>query len=197
MLFFFDTETTGKFDFKANHFAPHQPRIIQIGAIVKDENGKTRGELNCLIKPDGWEISQEAEAIHGISLEHCERHGVPITMALRMVHSMLAGCAQIIAHNLPFDHAMVIRECGLIKRTQNPSEIHIFDGKQHFCTMQESTDILKIPSPYGGYKWPKLAEAYQYFMGKELVDAHDAMADIRATADVFFAMRNQTTEVAS
>jgi DNA polymerase III epsilon subunit-like protein len=33
------------------------------------------------------------------------------------------------------------------------------------CPMKLSTDICKIPSPRGGYKWPNVMEAHRYFFG--------------------------------
>lgn len=33
------------------------------------------------------------------------------------------------------------------------------------CPMKLSTDICKLPSPRGGYKWPKVEEAHKFFFG--------------------------------
>ena len=33
------------------------------------------------------------------------------------------------------------------------------------CPMKLSTDICKLPSPRGGYKWPKVEEAHKHFFG--------------------------------
>jgi hypothetical protein len=54
--------------------------------------------------------------------------------------------------------------------------------------MKASTDLCKLPSQFkrGGYKWPKLQEAYKHFFGEEFASAHDAMADLRACRRVFF-----------
>lgn len=55
-------------------------------------------------------------------------------------------------------------------------------AKHNVCTMQRSTDFCAIPSnsPYGGYKWPKLAELHRKLFGCTFDGAHDALADIEA-----------------
>lgn len=46
------------------------------------------------------------------------------------------------------------------------------------CPMLLSTDVCKIPSPYGGYKWPKAEEAYNYFFPDfPWVETHRAALD--------------------
>jgi len=37
--------------------------------------------------------------------------------------------------------------------------------KKFDCPMKLSTDICKLPSPRGGYKWPKVEEAHLHFFG--------------------------------
>ena len=37
MILFFDTETTGKADFKSSPDAAHQPRLVQFAALLMDE----------------------------------------------------------------------------------------------------------------------------------------------------------------
>jgi len=38
------------------------------------------------------------------------------------------------------------------------------------------------------YKNPSLQEAYRHLFGRNFVGAHDAMADVRACRDVYFAL---------
>jgi DNA polymerase III subunit epsilon len=62
--------------------------------------------------------------------------------------------------------------------------------------MQDMTDICCLPSPWGkGYKWPKLHEAHRHCFGKEFEDAHDALADVRACAKVFFWLQQHRKKV--
>jgi DNA polymerase III epsilon subunit-like protein len=43
--------------------------------------------------------------------------------------------------------------------------------------------LLKIS--HISFKWPKLTEAYRHCYDRDFDGAHDALADVRATADVF------------
>ena len=69
MKCFFDSETNGKADFKAPPEAPHQPRLVQLAAILTTDDCEEVSTINLLVRPDGWTIGPEAEAVHGISTE--------------------------------------------------------------------------------------------------------------------------------
>lgn len=69
-ILFFDTETTGIPDFKSPSDAPHQPHLVEVAALVIDED--TRQVINgfhSMVRPDGWTIPDEVAAIHGITTE--------------------------------------------------------------------------------------------------------------------------------
>lgn len=61
MHLIFDTETTGKAQFKLSPAHPTQPHIVQIGAQLLDDEFKVRGEINLIIRPDGWTVPKEAK----------------------------------------------------------------------------------------------------------------------------------------
>ncbi len=52
---------------------------------------------------------------------------------------------------------------------------------------------MQIPGEYGAYKWPQLQEAYKHFFNKEFDNAHDALADVTACKDVYFAIQNSNS----
>ena len=55
------------------------------------------------------------------------------------------------------------------------------------CPMKLSTDICKLPSPRGGYKWPKVQEAYDFFFGKnDYIETHRGADDAFHEADIVF-----------
>lgn len=55
------------------------------------------------------------------------------------------------------------------------------------CPMKLSTDICKIPSTKGGYKWPKVEEAYRSFFGdREYIEAHRGADDALHEADIVY-----------
>lgn len=51
------------------------------------------------------------------------------------------------------------------------------------CIMKVATHIVKIPHGYHGYKYPKFVEAWNYFMGNHMDEAH------RAGIDAFYEAR--------
>lgn len=55
------------------------------------------------------------------------------------------------------------------------------------CPMLLSTDVCKIPSPRGGYKWPKVQEAWDYFFGKtDYIEKHRGADDAFHEADIVY-----------
>lgn len=54
--------------------------------------------------------------------------------------------------------------------------------------MQASTDLCRLPGPYG-FKWPKLSELHYKLFGFDFKEAHDASVDINATEKCFWEMR--------
>jgi len=189
MYLFYDTETTGLPDFKMSAGWGGQPRICQLGAILTDQEGRVKAEANLLIKPEGWTIPAETTAIHGISQADAENYGLPIKTVLAIFSRLVAKSYAVVAHNIRFDLFLLEIECSRLSSNLNLP-------KQHLCTMEESREILKLPPTkrmaslgMTKFKNPNLQEAHRHFFGREFEGAHDAMADVRACRDIFFAMK--------
>lgn len=184
MYLFDDCETNG---FPNKNLPPEheqQSRIVQLAALLTDEVGNTLAEMNVLIQPCGWTISPKLVLIHGITTEMCREKGVPLAVALGQYIALKARCKVNIGHNKSFDDGMLeISYAQACVQPSVPTEI--------FCTMLSLTEHCKLPGRYGNYKWPKLQEAYKWAFGKEFEDAHDAMADLTATKDLFFEMKKR------
>lgn len=186
LLLFIDTETTGMFRRELPWNDPSQPRMVQVAAILSDSAGQPMAEFSTTIKPCGqWTVTDGAAAVHGFTTEHCEKYGLAIRPVLDVLDGMFSLASHIVAHNSGFDSQIIRGEFSrIIGESANPT-------KPWHCTMLESTPILKIPSPrrLGDYKWPTLSEAYRHFTKSELQNAHDALADVRACKDIYFAIR--------
>ena len=188
MYLFFDTETTDLPDQKKPASWEGQPRICQLGAILADRHGRLKAEMNLLVKPDGWTIPQAASDIHGITQEDAGRYGLTIKGVLSIFGRLLVKADRLVAHNIGFDIFMLEIECS---RTGVALDL----PPDHACTMQDAKDRVKLPlTPkmvacgMREFKKPNLQEAHRHFFGREFEGAHDAMADVRACRDVYFAM---------
>lgn len=176
---FFDTETTG---FKS---ATYTPRIVQLAAILQDtESKRVLQEYNTLIITDGIEIPEVVTKIHGITNVLADAYGMGIELVDQLFGTMILKADILVAHNISFDLEMV--QCNF------PSSAGVLSQKKKYCTMLNSTKIVGIPGTHmNGNKYPRLGEAYQYFFGKQFDNAHDAMADVRACRDVYFALQER------
>jgi DNA polymerase-3 subunit epsilon len=52
----FDCETTSLLSFKLDLMHESQPRIIQLAAILCNEDSQIIDQINMIAKPDGWTI---------------------------------------------------------------------------------------------------------------------------------------------
>lgn len=198
---FFDTETTGLPDFKAPSEAKHQPHIVQLGACLVDlDTRKTISTLDVIIKPEGWTIPQEVSAIHGITTELAMDVGIPESLAVEMLLEMVKGRIRI-AHNEQFD-ARIIRIAA--KRFFSEETCEEWKNGSAQCTAVLSSPILQLPptermikAGFRKHKTPNLTEAYRFFTGRELVNAHSALADVEACRDVFLAIQSGQTTAAA
>ena len=204
----FDTETTGRVDFRLPPSDPSQPDLVQLGMLLVDTGTwTTRSQISMLVRTrPGVTIEAGAQDTHGISAEDCGRYGVDPDVAMRLFLELYGRADVVVAHNLQFDAAVMEAALGRTSSlTSGRSENH-FDAmisigrpndgdgddddddrrRQRICTMKASTDLLRIPSKFGaGYKWPSLAEAYRFVADEELEGGHDALVDASACLDVF------------
>lgn len=191
---FYDTETTGLPLFKEPSEDPRQPHIVQLAALLVDLNTrKTLACMNMICRPDGWEIPEEMAAIHGITNEQALLEGLPESYVLSTFRELHEIADERIAHNESFD-ARIIRIA--IKRILCDDELaDAWKAGNADCTARLTTPICSIPptskmtkAGFLKFKTPNLQEAYQHFFGKPFEGAHDAMADVLACKDVYFAI---------
>lgn len=194
-LFFFDTETTGLPQFRECPEAPGQPHIVQIAGLLMTEDRRKVAELACIIRPDGYEIPPESTEIHGITTQRALDEGVDIRLAMNVFYNLSWEADLRVAHSVNFDELMVEIEACRLRPKIDP----LWKPEQpDFCTMKTARSFCKIPHANGrGNKWPKLEEAYQLLCGKELPDAHEALADVRACAEIYFELQRRIDREAS
>lgn len=182
MRLIYDTESTGldRRDLPADH--PSQPSICQIGLQLFTPTWERVGLFSALIKPDGWSMEPEAEKHHGISEARCARYGIPIAVALGVLQSYAAVARQIVAHNNEFDRKLIRGELARLKASglwwQSRASAFV-------CTMEILTPVMKLPGPFGDFKFPSLEEAHHFlFPTVDYVTQHSAEADTTALARI-------------
>jgi len=183
MILCFDTETTGKVNFKAECEDDSQPNLVQLGCVLSDDDGKIAAQVEFVVKPEGWVIPYEATAIHGISNEFATEYGVPLKTVLSCFNMMSKRADFIVAHSLDFDE----RVMDTAFYREGLTWLHAMPN--WCCTMKMATPILELPGNYGKFKWPSLAEAHKSLCGADVVDAHSALADALACHRIYVAMK--------
>lgn len=184
MYLFFDTETTG---LPRNWKAPvtdlnNWPRLVQLAYLYYDENGSKISGGDFIVKPEGYTIPKDASRIHGISTEKALKEGVPISNVLQNFQSFVEEAKILVAHNMSFDEKIVGAEF------LRAGMVNSILAKRKICTMHSTTNFCAINGPYG-YKWPKLSELHYKLFGTGFEEAHNAAADINATAKCFWELK--------
>jgi DNA polymerase-3 subunit epsilon len=179
MYLIFDTETNTLPQFNLPHHHNGQARVIQLACLLLDHEFKEVASFYSLIKHDCIAIAEGAFKAHGISLGKLREFGIESELAMQTFLAFKEKATVCIAHNIKFDSFLLNVEQAQVG---NP----LITWKNPFCTMLASTPIVGLKRANStALKWPKLSEAYEYFFHKKFEKAHDALADVRATAEVF------------
>ena len=177
-----DTETSGLFDFTKPADAEGQPRLACLAMIHLGEDLAETSREEHWIKPDGWTLSPEVIATHGITNEFLAENGRPVAAALEAYDEVLASGSIIVAFNAQYDLKMMRGE---LRRAAMPDH---FEETKSICVMRDAVNVVKAPKKSGkGFKFPKLEEACRHF-GIGQSQAHSAMSDAESAAAIFRAL---------
>ena len=182
MFLIYDTETTGlPKDYKAPLTdSENWPRLVQLAWQIHDENGELLDVKNFIVRPEGFTIPYGSEKIHGISTERAQKEGQELEFVLLEFNKALESVSTISGHNIEFDNNIMGAE--FIRKQMKTT---LFD-KNSVDTKNASTNYCALPGGRGGkYKWPNLGELYQKLFGESFDAAHNASADVQATARCF------------
>ena len=180
-VLFFDTETTGIPDRSAKWDADFMsyPHVVQIAWIYRGE------KFDYIIRPDGWEIPEEATAVHGITTGYAMEHGAPFAAVIDKFISDCHSAGLICGHNVHFDtgivKANILRELGRAYYDAENVEDALFKGKR-IDTMRSSMKWVDARNSWGKLKFPNLSELYSRCFPGETFPAHDALQDTQAVA---------------
>lgn len=157
-LIFFDIESTG--------LNVIRDRIVQLAMIKYPKKGGEPIELNMLINP-GIPISAEAMSVHGITPKDVANKPVFQQVAQELLDFI--GNADLAGYNSNrFDVPLLMEEFARIGIEFDVSRRRLIDVQRIFYKMEPRT----------------LSAALKFYTGKKIENAHDALADVRATIDV-------------
>jgi DNA polymerase-3 subunit epsilon len=158
-IVFFDIESTG--------LNVIRDRIVQLAMIKYSAKGKAPEERSYLINP-GIPIGEEAMAIHGITPKDVARK--PLFGQLAQEIFDFIGNADLAGYNSNrFDVPLLMEEFARVEMEFSIDKRRLIDVQRIFYKMEPRT----------------LSAALRYYCQKEMENAHDALADVQATIDVF------------
>lgn len=171
----FDTETTG--------VNPLRDRIVTAALIGRGKDGTH--ERTWLIDP-GVPIPEAAAAIHGISTEHAQAHGMQPRQALVELSNELTAAftyaIPVVAYNATFDLSIIEAE---LQRHGLPTI-----GQRLGRPLGPVVDPLVLDRALDRYRRGKrkLVDLCQHYGVQESGDLHTADVDVTATLDVLQAL---------
>lgn len=166
----FDVETTG--------LDVSKDSIIQLAAVKFDEDFNRLDSYCCYVKPmEDFEISPGALEKHGLTKEFILDNGMPSNGVMEVFN---AFC----------------KDCDILSYNGNNFDIKFIDKEMKAAGIEFSLDRVFYDSmKYEIMLHPRhLENVYKNYTGLDLNDAHDALADVNATIEVFKHQLNKFSE---
>ena len=184
MYLIFDTETTGlpkKWNAPVTD-SDNWPRCIQLAWQLHDKSGKLTSSNSFLIKPDNFDIPFESEKVHGISTALALKDGLILNDVIKNFLVDLEKAKYLVGHNVKFDINIIGAELHRLGIITKFSELKVIDT----CT-ETTANLCQIKGGRSGkFKFPTLIELYEFLFSNQFEQAHNASADVEATARSFF-----------
>ena len=164
----FDLETTG-LPLAEGADLNLQPRITEFGAIKLDEDLKEIDVIEFLVNP-GIPLDPKIPKITGLT-DDMLKDQKPFIARLDQIVDFFLGERILVAHNLPFDRAILkfeLERVGRILSFPWPPE--------QICTVEVGETVWN--------KKRKLGDIYLEVTGQEHKGAHRSIADVRALIEI-------------
>ena len=157
-----DVETTG--------LSPQNDHIIQLAMIKFDENFNIIDQLNHLIIPEGdFNIDPKATKVHGYTKEYIIENGKPLREVAKEIIDFVDDCDYLTYNGNTFDVQFIVNDLQQIGYEFPMGDRLFYDAYAMECRFNPRN----------------LSAVYKKYTGEELVGAHDAFADVKATIEVF------------
>jgi DNA polymerase III epsilon subunit-like protein len=158
----FDTETTDITGY-----------IVSYAFVIQDMDSKETEEIYDFLNPEA-KISEEAYEVHKIKQEELKDKPTFSEKKDEFLQ-IFDSLDMIVGHNVLYDFGVLKRELERAKHFPNVIDIPIFD------TMYYAADVVVLEKK----KMPRLEECVAFFFGKQNVQYHDALEDVKMTLKVF------------
>lgn len=165
-----DTETTGKND----DGTPGEHRIIEVGCVEIIDRRITGRELRYLINPDR-PIDEEAERVHGISIEMLQDKPHFADIADELI-DFIRG-SELLIHNARFDTAFLDKEWALLKKPERTADL---------CHIVDTVALARKINPNNQANLDNLCRVYDIDNSRRT--QHGALLDAELLAEVYLAM---------
>lgn len=159
--------------------AAGQPHLAELAFLLVDESGESE-MAHHLVKPDGWQMSDEATAVSGITNEMLDKNGDAVRSALLSYVTLVADddCV-VVAYGAPHHLKLMRGECRRAGIDDRYATIQSID------LMRALVDVCRIPNVgRKGFKLPKMTEALAHF-GIPFPEVRDAVANARLSLELF------------
>jgi len=167
-IIFFDLETTGT--------SVTSDRIVEISLIKVFPDGSTE-EKSRRINPE-CHIPEASSAIHHITDDDV-KDAPTFRQIAKSLHEMFDNCDIAGFNSNKFDVPLLIEEFGRAGLSFDVAGRNFVDVQGIFHKMEQRT----------------LVAAYRFYCGKDLNDAHSAVADARATYEVLLSQLDRYPEL--
>jgi DNA polymerase III epsilon subunit-like protein len=192
----FDTETTG-LTLPGVASLDQQPRIIELGAARFKRDGSRVAELSQLLMP-GIELEDECANHKASAGGDCVKRGALCYKKIASINDItkdaltgkptfkeflpqlkdfFSGAQTLIAHNAPFDTALLNYDLARAACGDFPMPTEIVCTVSAFAHMQG-------PWKKRNAGKPRLIELYEVVMGRPLAQTHRALGDVNALVEV-------------
>lgn len=154
-------------DFESTGLDTNKDRITEIGAVIfdTDKNWEVVSEFNSLVwEPNYPKLTPEVIAITGITQAMLEKDGKAPGEALKALGAFTAEVELFVAHNAPFDQALLLAE---LKR------LGVTSKKKWVCSARD----LKTNRQFKSWRLAHLALDYGVTVNPKLL--HRAVDDVK------------------
>ena len=169
------------FDFETTGLSPINDRIIEIGALLIEREGKNfkiKKELNVLIKQNK-PLPEKIVEITNITDELLNKEGISESEAFHHFLSIYKKEALLVAYNLSFDYAFLVE---LFRRQFNDKELFL------------SNDLLDVMAIYKDrHPYPHRLESVVKTYKIKIPNTHRALDDTKATLMGLIKCRRRNT----